>query len=100
MHTTQVYTQELGYTPFFLMFRRQAHLPVDVAFGLPPNSETTHNASLRVIMQEAYEKVRKDLVSVRKKFDTKAHGHPYKKGDMVWLHNVAVARGKSVKKVS
>ena len=24
----------------------------------------------------------------------KAHGHPYKKGDMLWLHNVAVARGK------
>ena len=93
-----------GYTQIFLMFGRQARLPVDVAFGLPPNSETSHNdyaASLRITMQEAYEKVHKDLGHHLKRqkeiYDTKAHGHPYRKGDMVWLHNVAVARGKSRK---
>ena len=52
-------------------------------------------------MQEAYATVRKDLGHYLRRqkeiYDVKAHGHPYKKGDMVWLHNAAVAKGKSRK---
>ena len=50
--------------PFFLMFGCQARLPVDVAFGLPPNSVDSQNeyaASLRNTLWEDYDCVRKDL---------------------------------------
>ena len=56
------------------MFGRQARLPVDVAFGLPPNSEASHNtfaASLRTTLQEAlkvFTQILGTISSVRKKF--------------------------------
>ena len=62
---------------------------------------TSHNdyaASLRCTLQEAYESVRKDLGHHLRRqkelYDKKAHGQPYKKGDLVWLHNAAVTKGK------
>ena len=74
---------------------------IDLAFGLPPHSDTSHNdyaASLRCTLQEAYESVRKDLGHHLRRqkelYDKKAHGQPYKKGDLVWLHNAAVTKGK------
>ena len=92
------------YTPFFLMFGRQARLPVDVAFGLPPNSEASHNtfaASLRTTLQEAFESVRTDLGHHLKRqkeiYDVKAHGQPYEKRDVVWLHNASIAKGNCKK---
>ena len=103
MHTILVFTLELTYS-ILLMFGRQARLPVDVAFGLPPNSGTSHNeyaASLRCALQEAYERVCEDLGHHLRRqkeiYDKRAHGQPYKKGNMVWLHNTAVAKGKSKK---
>lgn len=104
-HNTSVHPGT-GHTPFFLMYGRQARLPVDMAFGLPPNSNATgsHNeyaTSLRRTLQEAYETVRRDLghhLRCQKElYDKKVHGQPYKKGDMVWLHNATVGRGKSRK---
>ena len=93
-----------NHTPFFLMFGRQARLPVDVAFGLPPNSVDSQNeyaASLRNTLQEAYDCVRKDLNHHLRRqkeiYDRKAHGKSYEKGDLVWLHNAAVPKGKSKK---
>jgi len=93
-----------GHTPFFLKFGHQAHLPVDVVFGLPPNTDMTHNdyaASLRCNLQEVYENVHKDLghhLRCQKEiYDKKAHGQVYKKDDLVWLHNAAVTKGKSKK---
>ena len=46
------------------MFGHQARLPVDVAFGLSPKSEASHNslaASLRTTLQDAFESVHTDL---------------------------------------
>ena len=94
-----------GYSPFFLMFGRQAHMPVDLMYG-PPPSGTTPLASqfandLRSRLEDAYQNVREKMGHMldRQKayYDRKAHGAPYKEGDLVWLHSTVVARGRARK---
>ena len=51
-------------TPFFLMFGRQAGLPVDLAFQLPNKQPVLHNdyiAKLQQTLQESYKVVRDNL---------------------------------------
>ena len=93
-----------GYTPFFLMFGRQARIPVDVMYGAPNSStQTVHEyaATLRKQMDKAFALARKHSLTnhLRQKeiYDKKAHGNPYKKGDFVWLHSPASCRGASKK---
>ena len=93
-----------GYTPFFLMFGRQARIPVDVMYGSPNSSQHTVNeyaATLRKQMDKAFALARKYSLTnhLRQKeiYDKKIHGKAYKKGDLVWLHSPARCRGASKK---
>ena len=83
-----------GYTPFFLMFGRQARIPVDVLYGAPNNttqSPSMYASTLRKQMNKAFALARKHslLKHSRQKeiYDRKVHGKPYQKGDYVWLHS-------------
>ena len=90
-----------GYTPFFLMFGRQARMPIDLMYGTGDEKEvpTTQYAAATVV--EAYRGVREKLAAshARRKnyYDQKVHGQPFAVGDLVWLHSVVVPRGKSKK---
>ena len=99
-------TQEsTGCTPFYLMFGREARLPADVMFGLPPNSSpqqvNQYALDLRARLEGAYQLVRvhMGIQHLRQKtlYDRLVHGDLYKAGDLVWLHCPAVPRGKSPK---
>ena len=90
-----------GYTPFFLMFGRQARLPVDLAFQLPNKQPTLHNdyvVKLQQTLQDSYKVVRNNLGgNLRRQkeiYDKKSHGRPYHKGDLVWLFNPVITPGK------
>ena len=37
------------------------------------------------------------ILDIRKKYDRKAHGKSYEKGNLLWSHNAAVPKGKSKK---
>ena len=93
-----------GFTPFYLMFGRQAKLPIDIVYGNPfPESISIgqYVTDLRKSFQEAYQNVRArtNAVTQRQKelYDRKAHGDMFEAGDLVWLHNPAVPRGRSRK---
>ena len=91
-----------GYTPHYLMFGREARLPVDIAFGTkqPSSAMVGEYAShTKQALEEAYAAVRSNLNAAhrvqRELYNKKTHGKPYKDGDLVWLHNSAMPPGAS-----
>ena len=94
--------QTTGYSPFYLMFGRQVRMPIDLMYGCPDTHTVTvpqYVADLRASLRKAYENVMECMESKldrqKEYYDQKVHGEPYNKGDLVWLHNPAVRRGRS-----
>ena len=94
-----------GHTPFFLMFGRQARLPVDLLFDTPvPESEVKlpeYVNKLQQSLTSAYTGVRETMgvkqERQKEQYDAKVHGKPYADGDLVWLFNPALPRGHARK---
>ena len=93
-----------GYTPFYLMYGREARLPIDIAYGTKtPESEPVgeYAARLKKSLTEAYSDVQHQLETTHQRqkeiYDKKVHGKPYKKGDLVWLYNPAIPQGQARK---
>jgi len=93
-----------GYTPYYLLFGHEARLPLDLMYGTKksqPTSVQDYAAHLKDSLTDAYRAVRLQLDQshARQKdfYDRKVHGEPYKKGDLVWLHNPTVPPGHSTK---
>ena len=79
-----------GYTPFFLMFGRQARLPIDLMYATGSHSEVPANeyaATLKQGLEDAYQLVRNKLAVSHERrkehYDQKVHGKPYHEGDLV-----------------
>ena len=70
-----------GFTPFFLMYGRQARLPVDLAFQFPTMQPVLHNdyvTNLQKRLQESYKIVRDNLSTnlhrQKEIYEKKSHG--------------------------
>ena len=94
-----------GFTPFSLMFGREARLPIDV-FGSPPNhnsvqSTNEYSKQMRQRLEDSCNRVRihMNLQQRRQKdvYDHKTHGNPFKVNDLVWLHSPVIPKGLSRK---
>ena len=93
-----------GYTPFYMMYGREAKIPADIVYGTPAEQPQTHSqyaSNLRQSLEKAYSQARKEMNTAAQRqkslYDKKVHGEPYKVGDLVWLLNPAVPKGKSRK---
>ena len=93
-----------GFSPFYLMFGRDAKLPVDIVYGdVPEECLPQHEYARRLkdTLQKAFDVARRNLNTNTERmkdfYDQKIHGKPYDPGDLVWLHNPAVPKGKSRK---
>ena len=93
-----------GYTPFYLMFGREARLPIDIAYGTkqPVQISTGNYATqMKHSLEDAYAEVRDNLNAAHRTqselYNKKTHGKPYATDDLVWLHNPTVPPGESRK---
>ena len=86
-----------GYSPLFLMFCREAHLPVDLMYGsaskeVPSAMECV--ANLCTTLELAYARARDHGATAhnrqRQHYNRQVHGAPYAGDDLVWLHSPAV----------
>ena len=80
-----------GFSPFFLMFGREAKLPVDLMYGSNPVDERTPSEyvqQLKTSLHDAYALVREHCKSEHKRqkaiYDEKIHGKPFDLGDNVY----------------
>ncbi|CAI5678658.1 unnamed protein product [Oreochromis niloticus] len=91
-----------GYSPYFLMFGREARLPVDICFGASPDGaeEKTHSqyvTNLKQDLQRAYQLANEAADKVHKRnkraFDRRVSFQALEVGDRVLLKNLGL-KGK------
>lgn len=92
-----------GYSPFFLMFGREARLPIDVMYGPEPPETSLPQYAQRLggVLNEAFERVREQTGRQQERqrefYNRRVHGEPHKPGTLVWLFNPAVPQGRAKK---
>ena len=93
-----------GFTPFYLMFGREAKLPIDLMYGTGNHKDmpTTEYANqLKKGLEEAYSCAREKLGASHERrkehYDKRIHGRPFAVGDLVWLHSTVIPPGQSRK---
>ena len=93
-----------GYSPFYLMFGRNARLPIDVMFPTEKPDELNYGEyakELKSTLEKAFHTVRSHVgekQEYQKQFyDKKCHGKSLQPGDLVWLYSQVVPRGGSRK---
>ena len=92
-----------GFTPFYLMFGREARLPIDLMYGTGNNDITTteYATQLKKGLEDAYECAREKLGASHERrkeyYDIRIHGKPSVEGDLVWLHSTVIPSGQSRK---
>ena len=79
-------------------------MPVDIMLGTTmsaPSTVSQYVANLRNSLETAYEYVRSQMghkqEQQKDRYDTRSHGKAFGVGDLVWVHNPAVPRGRSKK---
>ena len=93
-----------GFTPFYLMFGREAKLPIDLMYGTGNNVETPitdYANQLKKSLEGAYNQARQKLGASHERrkghYDKRIHGEPFQEGDLVWLHSKVIPQGQSKK---
>ncbi|XP_036947992.1 uncharacterized protein LOC119016325 [Acanthopagrus latus] len=91
-----------GYSPYQLMFGREARLPIDICFGISPNGESESSyqqyiTRMRKELQKAYQlasdAATKSHLKNKARYDNRVRDLPLEKGDRILIQNVGL-KGK------
>ena len=92
------------FTPFYLMFGREAKLPIDLMYGTGNDKSiptTEYAIQLKKGLEDAYTCARAKLGASHERrkehYDKRVHGKSFAEGDLVWLHSTVVPSGQSRK---
>ena len=92
------------YTPHFLLFGHEVHLPVDVMYGREPHqpeAASEYVRNLRSTLDEVHERAREHLRTAQRRqkdyYDRRVAGKEIKVGDHVYLHVPAIKTGQTKK---
>ena len=93
-----------GYSPYFLMFGRDARLPMDIIYdtttpdGIEQQPYAAYVKSQHALLTDAFRQVWENTgqkYSFQKEiYNKKVHDQPLVDGDMVWLFNLAIRKGQ------
>ena len=93
-----------GFTPFYLMYGRQARIPIDLVYNTPEPSNQSQGEfakNLHQSLEKAYsvarEKLKAAALHQKTHYDQHIHGEPFKVGELIYLRNPVVPKGKSRK---
>ena len=92
-----------GYSPYFLMFGRDAHLPMGIIYytTTPDGIEqcAAYVKSQHALLTDAFRRVRENTGQKysfqNELYNKKVQGQPLVDGDMVWLFNLAIRKGQA-----
>nr|XP_013767485.1 PREDICTED: uncharacterized protein LOC102206490 [Pundamilia nyererei] len=91
--------ESTGYSPYYLMFGRNARLPIDICFGavLEDDAEMTHLQyvdKVRKELKQAYhlatENATKNHLRNKSRYDQRVRDQPLQEGDRVLIRNVGL----------
>ncbi|CAI5660368.1 unnamed protein product [Oreochromis niloticus] len=91
--------ESTGYSPYYLMFGRNARLPIDICFGavLEDDAEMTHLQyvdKMRRELKQAYylatENATKNHLRNKSRYDQRVRDQPLQEGDRVLIRNVGL----------
>ena len=89
-------------SPFFMLYGRDAKLPIEIHFGMADSNEPSlnpmlHKLQMREYLQEAYVLARKTMQIAAQKskwsYDIKHSDKSFSVGDRVWLHDPSTPEG-------
>ena len=92
-----------GYSPFFLMFGRNAHLPIDAICDTPRDVSTlpVFVQNLQQSLIQAFESARINIgihqERQQESSNRRVSGYPHQPGSWVWLFNPRVPKSKTKK---
>ena len=99
-------SRSTGFTPNFMMFGRELHMPTDILMGVASvNSNASfpaqHAVNITNIMRSTFQEVRENLGVVQKRqkrlYDTKAYQRTFEAGDLVYKLDSSTKVGQSKK---
>ena len=103
-HRMTLCTQASQVSPFFLLFGREMHIPIDTALLSKDNLSQNHKVHLNNILKQleitrkiATENVKAAKVRYKHQFDKRSQVPKFQPAERVWLYCTKVAVGKAPK---